>query len=677
MGGLFSIGVSGLQSASVNLATVAHNTTNSDTAGYTRQRAVQATNIAVLTGSGYIGQGSHVATVARLYDSFLTRQVNSAQTSASGIGSYYTELAKIDNMLADANSGLSTALQDFFTGVNDVSANPAQPSSRQSMVSSAQSLASRYQSINGQLNELYDGVNSQMASTVSSINTYAKQIATLNDQIVFAQSAANQPPNDLLDQRDQVIAELNKLVGVTTTTDANGSYNVFIGTGQQLVVGTQVTTLEAKPSSADVSRYTIYLKSSGGSQELPESLLTGGSLSGLLAFRSESLDKTSNELGRNAASLALTFNAQHALGQDARGAAKGESGFVADFFTTPKGRVLPNSLNAASSPLVSISLTPARADATDGHFYTDLTASDYRLGYDGTDLTLTRLSDNKTWTAAGSTNIADINAQLALDTADPQGFTLSSATAFTAGSAASYVIQPTRSAASEIAVNPAVAADTNRIAAALPVRTAVGSTNTGKAAISAGNVDATFSTAATVLPVTLAYDSATNSFSGFPAVAVTVNNGGTSTTYPAGTPVPYTSGATISFSGISLQISGTANNNDSFTISRNSSGSSDGRNALALGKLLTQKTISGATATYQSDYASLVSDVGNKTRELKSTGDAQQSLLEQASDARSSLSGVNLDEEAADLMRYQEAYNACAKVIEIASKLFETILAIN
>ena len=667
MGGLMNIGITGLQSASVNLATVAHNTTNASTAGYTRQRAVQATNIAVQTGSGYIGQGSHVTTVERVYSSFLTRQVNTAQAASSQLKSYYTELSKIDNMVADANSGLSTALQDFFKGVNSVATNPSQSSARQSMISSAQSLASRYQSLNDQLNQLYDGVNSQISSTVSSINAYAQQIASLNEQIVIGQSAAGQPPNDLLDQRDQVVADLNKLIGVTTTTDSNGSYNVFVGTGQQLVVGSQVTTIEAKQSSADSSRLAINLKSSGGSQELPESLITGGSLDGLLTFRRESLDKTSNELGRNAASLALTFNAQNALGQDAKGNVVGGTGFVSDFFTMPSTRkAVANALNPVGSPAVSITLTAA---SYSGNFYTNLTTSDYSLNFNGTDLTLTRLSDNYQWKAAGATNVSDINAVLAADPAGPQGFTLNSA-ALTAGSSVNYLVEPTRGAAGEIAVNAAVVADTNLVAAAAPMRTAVGSANSGSAAISSGSVATTdYKALKDGFPLKLTYTSVPPTFTW---LATTASDGSAI----AGGSVAYTSGSTITIAGNSFEISGTPNDGDTFTVSRNSSGTSDGRNALALGKLLTQNTMNGKTSTYQSDYAALVSDVGNKTRELKSNGDAQTSLLEQATSARSSLSGVNLDEEAADLMRYQEAYSASAKIIEIASKLFDTVLAI-
>jgi flagellar hook-associated protein 1 FlgK len=227
----------------------------------------------------------------------------------------------------------------------------------------------------------------------------------------------------------------------------------------------------------------------------------------------------------------------------------------------------------------------------------------------------------------------------------------------------------------------------NLVAAASPIKTLAGTisssnvvtnNNKGTASISAGSVETGYSAPASGSPVTLAYDSSTTSLTGFPTGTVTVTNGGTTTTYdyPTDT-VPYTSGATISFSGISFEITGTPSNGDTFTVARNSSGTSDGRNALALGNLQTAKTMAGNTASYESAYAQLVSDIGNKTREVSVTETAQQSLLDQATSASQSLSGVNLDEEAANLLKYQEAYQASAKVISTASTLFDAILAIN
>ena len=674
--GLINSGMTGIQVAQLGLATTSHNISNSGTAGYNRQRIVQASNVATLTGSGYVGQGAHVSTIERVYSSFLTNQVNSAQTQVSSLDTYYNQISQIDNMIASTDTGISSALEEFFSGVQDVAANPSQVSSRQSMVSSAQALVSRFQSLDDQLDQMYDSINGQITSAVSSVNSYASQIATLNQQIITAESSDNQPANDLRDQRDQLVAELNKVIKVTTTTNTDGAYNVFIGNGQQLVVGTQASTLVAMASSADSSRITVGMKTSSGNLELPESVITGGSLGGLVSFRSETLDDTASELGRVAASLALTFNAQYSLGQDLLGqsadSTSSTSTFESDFFTVPDPTVVGNTKNSTGATLTSALTVPSSSEN-----YTNLTGSDYRLSLNGGTYTLTRLSDGTQWSDTDIDTLSDT-------VSASEGFSFDDGGTMVSGD--SFVIQPTRNAAGDIEVNAAIAENVNLVAAASPIKTLAGTIsssnvvtndNKGTASISAGSVATGYAAPASSSPVTLTYNSSTG-LTGFPTGTVTVTNAGTTSTYdyPTDT-VPYTSGATISFSGISFEITGTPSDGDTFTIARNSSGTSDGRNALALGNLQTTKTMAGNTASYESAYAQLVSDIGNKTREVSVTETAQQSLLDQATSASQSLSGVNLDEEAANLLKYQQAYQASAKVIEIASTLFDTLLAIN
>ena len=645
--GIISTGLSGLQVAQLGLLTTEHNITNANTPGFTRQRTIQATNVAMLTGAGFVGQGAHVSTIERMYDQFLTGQVNRTQTTSSELDTYYTQIKQIDNMLADPNSGVSPALQDFFSGVQQVAANPSQLPARQAMISSAQALVARYQGIEDRISQMYAGINSQIGTTVATINSYSEQIAELNNNIVIAGSSINQPPNDLLDQRDQLVLELNKLVRVTTTTNSNGTYNVYVGNGQQLVTGTKVTQLTAEPSLADPSRIAVGLKNATGSQELPESLVTGGALGGLLSFRSDSLDRVANDLGRNAASLALTFNAQHALGQDLVGSIDGDLNFVADFFTLPTPNVIPGS--------GGFNVTYAEP-TFDGNFYTKLTGSDYRLQSDGTNFTLTRLSDNAPFPTV--TTLADLQSQLA-----EEGLDINAVPA-----AGSYLIQPTRDAARNIAVNPAIAANARLIAAASPIVTKASSANTGTATMSAGSVTPGYSLPSAPAPspdnllITLTFSP--------PSTLNWLDEAGATGS------VPYVAGSTIPIGGINFAISGTPNAGDTFTISRNTGAVSDGRNALALGQLQTQNTMTGKTATFQSAKAQLVSDAGNKTREIELKGAAQSALLKQSTDARDSLSGVNLDEEAANLMRYQQAYQASAKMLELGNKLFDVLLSV-
>jgi len=463
---IYSVAITGLNAAQAGLLTTNHNISNASTEGYNRQQIVQSTNTPMFTGAGFIGQGTSVETVRRIYSQQLNEQVLSASTGAAEMESYLSQIRQIDNLLADPDAGLSPALSNFFAAVQEMAAYPASLPARQAMLSASQALVSRFQAIDQRMAEIGTGVNAMITSEVGTINAYARQIADINQRIVLAQAAGpNQPANDLLDQRDQLVAELNTKIRATTILQSDGTYSVFIGNGQPLVVGTLPYSMQAIPDSADPQRIVVAMQSPGGGTiTMPETLLTGGSLGGLLNFRSETLDATREAFGAIANQLVVDFNTQHAAGFDLAGNAGGL------FFDV--SQIDP--LNPRASGL--------------------------RLA----------ISDPAAIAAAG--------------------------------------------------------------------------------------------------------------------------------------PPP--------------------------------NGVADNRNALLLGALQTENTMFGNTATYQSAYSTLVAQVGNKTREVDITGKAQQSLLEQAETARSQLSGVNLDEEAANLLRYQQAYQAAAKVMSIASTLFDEILAL-
>lgn len=654
--GIYSIGVSALQNAQIGIATTSHNISNADTAGYSRQRAVQATNVGVLTGAGYIGQGAHVSTIERVYSSFISTQINSAQAKVSSLEAYSTELTYLNNVLSSADAGLASALQSFFTGVQQVNEDPSSLTTRQTFVSAATALTSRFQSLSTLIDDQYDSLNSQIQGTVTSINSYSEQIASLNKQIIVAESATGQPPNDLYDQRDQLLAELNKLIGANAVTNTDGSYNVYFGNGQSLVTGTEVSTLTTVTSSIDPRRVTVAVQSGGTDIELPESVITGGSLNGLLQYRSGVLDDVANRLGQVAVSLAYTFNAQHALGQDLLGNIGGD---VAAFFTIGE----PTIFSSEAAPPIDVAINVEQEGS--GPFFTNLDASDYRLTYDGSDFTLTRLSDNTKWTES---TLGDLNDAIG----ESVGFSISGTFA-AADAGASYLIQPTRNAAASIAVNATVVADVRQLAVAAPVRVSASTDNTGNATVSAGSVSTGYTAPAAGSPVTLTY--AAGDLTGFSEFPVTVTVNGVATDYGSD-PVPYTSGATYTSGGVSFSFSGTPADDDTFVIERNTNGVSDNRNMLLLGALQTSKTMAGGTASYATVYSQLVSYAGNKGGEAQTVLAAQTTLLTEAQERREELSGVNLDEEAVNLLQYQQAYQAAAKMLTIASEMFDAVLNI-
>jgi len=666
--GLYSIGVSGIAAAQLGLLATEHNVVNANTPGYSRQRTVQATNIAVNTGAGAIGQGVHVQTIERMYDKYVTNQVSSAQTQVSELDSYYSQIKQIDSMLADATAGLSPALQAFFSGAQQVASNPSLLPARQLMISSAETLTARFQMLDARLVDMNEEINGRMVDAVAQVNTYASQIADVNQKIVLAQSSYGQPPNDLLDQRDLMVNELNKLVRVSTTSNSDGSYNVFVGSGQQLVVGNTVQEMTAKASAADPTRIAIGIKTAAGAQELPEYLITGGQLGGLVSFRAESLDTVTNEIGRVAASFALTMNAQHALGQNLQGQIAGDPGFVGGIFTLSTPKIIGNVYNSGSGSMTASFNAPnaPTAPTFSGNFFTDLNPSDYQVAFGaGGAYTVTRLSDNQSVASGVGAGAVSFD-----------GLTLNIATVGNNGD--KFKLQPFSEIARNIAVDARVSADPRLIAAAAPVQVTQGIANTGSLKISQGVVGVGYTAPAAGSPIALSVNS--TSLQGVPGAWTAVYSDGTQV--PSSGNIPLVNGtatlASFSFNNMSFAVTGNppAAGSDSFTVQRNTNGVQDGRNAVLFSQLQTEKTTAGGTATYQSSYARMVADNGIRTREAKVQLDAQTVVLSQAQATRESLSGVNLDEEAANMIKYQQAYQASSKILEIGNKLFDTILAL-
>jgi flagellar hook-associated protein 1 FlgK len=651
-GNLLNIGKTGLFAAQAALATTGHNIANASVAGYSRQGVVQASLQGQNSGSGFIGNGTTVADIKRYTDSFLNGQVTSAQTSKSSLDTYYTQISQIDNLLADTTSGLSPALQDFFSSVQNLSGTTGSDAARQAMLSSASTMATRFQAIDGRLDELQAGVNSQITTNVNEINTYASQIAHLNEQISAYSASSGRQPNDLLDARDQLVMDLNTKIQTTVSKGDNNSLTISIGNGQPLVVGKQAFGLAATMSDTDQTRVEVGVVTNGKITTLAEDSLKGGSLGGLMAFRLETLDKTQNAMGRVAISLAATFNAQQRLGQDATGA------MGKDFFTQPEAYVGGSIKNNITST------TSVKAVVVDA---TALTQSDYKLEYDGTSFNVTRLSDN------AKTRI-DPYPQANAQRIDGIDFTVTGAAA--AGD--NFSIKPTVNGAANIALK---LTDVSQIATATPITTSVPLTNTGTGKISSGTVDAAYLTPGNAIttPIKLTFDKASGTLAGFPAdKPVTVTTmAGAKTVYPAGaTNIPFTAGSSYNVSGMNVTLSGVPADKDTFTISKNTDASGDTRNAALLAGLQTKNILNGGTATYQSAYAQLVSFVGNKTREVKVNADAGATLLAQVTASQQDVSGVNLDEEAANLLKYQQAYQAAGKVMQIASTMFDTLLSL-
>ncbi len=632
---LFSIGLSGLNTAQNALTTTSHNFANSATEGYSRQNTIVASAGGQYTSQGFYGYGSNTTTVIRVYDEFLTGQLRGATSASASLAAYSDQIAQIDNLLADQKGGLAPLMQKFFAAVQAVADTPADPAARQGMLSAGQALVGQVRSASNYFKQLQSGVNEQVGTAVTQVNAYTRQIANLNGEITRLKAASGgQPPNDLLDQRDQAVAELTRLVGAKVVVQDGGTYNVFVGNGQPLVMGNDSYDLKAVASAADPNRTVVaYTLPNGSVYESEAGAITGGSLGGLLQFRTETLDAAQSAIGRLSLAIGQSFNAQHKLGMDLNGA------IGTDMFELGTATVLPNANNAVKTTVATATIDDASA----------LTTSDYKLQFDGTNYTLTRLSDNQQVIAP----VPAASASYPL-TFSAEGFSVSINAAM--GANDSFTIQPTRNAATgfDMAIS-----DPAKIAAASPARADAVAGNTGSATASLTNVTAPF--AIPTGKITATFDGTNYVFTDADGTVLA----GT----PPGTDIDFT------INGLTFTFSGTPKAGDKFELGGNAGAVKDNGNMLSLAKLQNAKTI-GGVSSFSDAYAQLVNDVGTRAKSVKIASASQDSITTQIKTAQQSVSGVNMDEETVSMLRFQQLYQANARVIQTASSLFDTIIGI-
>ncbi|WP_435607864.1 flagellar hook-associated protein FlgK [Pseudomonas knackmussii] len=660
---LLSIGLSGLNASQTALTTTGNNITNVDTQGYTRQQSVQVASASQFAGQYYVGTGTTVQDVRRLYSQFLANQLRGATAVDNDAQTYLTQVNQVDSLLSDSTTGLSTVMQNFFASLQTAVATPTDAASRGLVLTQAKNLAQRFNSISTQLGTQNSYVNTQMESLAGQVTDLAKTIAGYN-QAITAASASGASVNDLLDKRDQAVVQLSSMVGVSVVQQGS-AYNLYLGSGQPLVVGSNASTLSAGPSANNPSQDSLTLTSGSVDVDVT-SVVTGGQMGGLLRYRTDVLNTTQNELGRMAVVLADTFNSQLGQGLDLNG------NFGAELFkdindpSVIGNRSLANAHNVGTGNL-NVAIDDSSA----------LTTSDYEVTFtSATGYSVRRLSDGQ---SMGTGDLTDSPPK------DFDGFSLSQQSVGTIQAGDRFTVIPTRTAASDIGVTMT---DANRLAFAAPV---VGSTTTGN--IGSGAISGTSlttqldaSNSATLpaaiqagLPVKLVFDAASGGTQGYTVYDSAGNSLGTGSIVPG-----QSNDIAVNLAGppaFSLQttIVGYPGQNDSFTLAFNANGDADKTNGQKLIDLQSTKTVgsgtgSGSGMSLTGAYASLTENVGATANQAKLDATATDAVLTQSQSNRDSLSAVNLDEEAANLVKFQQYYTASAQIIKTAQTLFDTLI---
>lgn len=631
MADVFNIGSSALLALQRAISVTGNNIANVNTEGFSRQRAEFAALPAQRVAAGFIGSGVTVAAITRSFDEFLAGDVRDRTARAGAQRTFASLSARISALFSNAKTGLAPAIDNFFAAVQDVANNPGSVPERRVLLGKGRVLADRFVHLDGRLRDIARETNGRIEAAVRDINSLAHELGRLNDRIVRA-SASGSAPNDLFDARDQALNRLAEIVDVGVVGQSNGAVNVFIGNGQPLLTGSAVTELSAFRNPDNPAEINVGISGLAESAAI-EGFLRGGELGGALSFRREVLDKARRQLGLIAAGLSRRVNDQHRLGQDL----DGNPG--RDFFTTAAPAIAANRNNTGTA------VVAARIDDLAA-----LTGDRYTLAFDGEGYTLTNKTSGVRRTGRGPNFRVD-------------GVAISVSGAPAAGD--SFVIAPARNAARSIRV---AIDDPREIAAASPLRSSPSADNTGTAKLSELTVNGR---SGLPLPavLTLTFDPDALG-AGRPGFRVAGLPGGPIAYNPA----TDARGITATRGDFSFRLSGKPAAGDRFTIQNNVDGRGDNRNALALARVQRDAVLAGGKATLKETYASLLADVATRSGQARRAADTEKALLARSQAALKSVQGVNLEEEAANLLRFQQSYQAAAQVIAVADRVFQALL---
>ncbi|NLD01509.1 MAG: flagellar hook-associated protein FlgK [Gammaproteobacteria bacterium] len=687
MADLLNIGMSGLHAAKTKLSVTGHNITNVKTPGYTRQDTVQTARSPQFTGAGYIGTGTSLVDVRRSYDEFLTTQVRSSTSLNSDVLAYKSQIDQLDGLLAGTSTGINPSLEALFSATQAAAEDPSNIPARQLVIAEAEGLARRFNNLYDNINTQNSSINKQLVTSTEQINRLAQTIGGLNDAIASAGSNGSQP-NDLLDARDEAVRQLSTYVGVNVVVQDNNTFNVSLGSGQPLVVGNTVNQLQAVPGQGDPNTFEVEFVS-GGSRQTITSNLSGGEVGGLLRYREDVLKPSVNALGRLAISISDEVNSQLGQGLDLKGQVG--SGLFKDINDSSLTglRVRPVGTNG-SNVSGDMKITDTKL----------LTTSDYRLDFDGTNYSARRLSDGAEMTV---TQGADGELSFADSSGRDQGFSVKLSGAPIAGDR--FVLEPTRRGAAGIS---AELKQPEQLGFAAPFKGEADLQNKGTGKITQPSLEG-FTDASTpaqnglsnealqaVKNVGVRFDAASNAMivdTPLPAGVTVTMLTADGQTVPGGiTPgqsnqLKYSievnvGGVQQSFT-VSQSISGRPENGDKFSVDFNQNGVSDNRNALKLVDLQNKQSIavdpnsssSSNGMSFNNGYGDMVERVGTLTAQARRDDVATGAILKQTTDSRNSLSAVSLDEEAANLIQFEQYYNASAQVIQVARTLFDTLIS--
>ena len=651
---LLNVGARALLANQMALQTAGHNIANVNTPGYSRQTVVLQTVQGQFTGGGYIGQGVDVQTILRNQSELLTRQSATAGSVQSADIVRAERLRQLQEVFSGGTAGLGAAINDMMNAFSDVVSAPTDITARTVVLTRMDETAARMRSAGDRINEIQYTVTEQLQSSITAVNSLAGQMAAVNEQIARAKGNG-QTPNDLLDQRDQIIREINQYVQTTQVPADDGTVGLFVAGSQPLVLGTTATSLSvgdatAFPGSGQIKLF--FNRPGAPAVEMDENVLGGGSMSGLLRFNNTDLAEGRNLLGRMAMAIGMTMNDQHNLGLTLDGVAG------KDLFALPTS--MPGHTNGAGVGTVSFTGP------------TDFAASDYEIRFTtGTAGQVVRLSDGQSTPFTSAANLATLQI-------DGLNFNLT-----TPGNPGERMLfKPFSTAATNI---QALVYSPRDLAVANPINAAMGTSNGGTMQLAGLKATGLPNPPGLVLPananpaaVPPILGGIQLRFTAGPPTTYDVLDRGTAPPTTLAAAQPYTPGAPININGWQVVLQGTPNTGDTVVIGNaadpqygdaftRNSGNANAIMGLRDVKMFDESTLADG-------YAGAMAQIGTRTQSSLFAAELSTTIAANLERDRTAISGVNLDEEAARLIQYQQAYQASSKMIQIAQNIFDSLI---
>ncbi|MGB6099068.1 MAG: flagellar hook-associated protein FlgK [Comamonas thiooxydans] len=641
---LLNVGARALMANQIALQTTGHNIANVNTAGYSRQSVAFQTSAGQNIGNGYIGNGADVATILRNFSELLNRQATAATAASAADSARSNSLNQLQEVFSGGTNGLGAAINDMMNAFADVSSAPTDSSARQVVLTRMSELAARFRSASAQLDEMDYSTRQQMSNDVNVVNSLSQQVAALNGQISSA-IATGHTPNDLLDQRDQLVRDINKYVQTSQVDAGDGSISLFVGGSQPLVLGQSAAKLSLQESTQypGSGKMSLYFQQQGGQPvELTPAMAGGGEIAGLLQFQNNDLSEGRNLLGRMVISIGDTLNTQNQLGLTLSGQ-KGGALFNIPMTTT--GSTTGAQWVQPDTPTVTVKDSSA------------LKASDYKIvfGNDAPKGKVVRLSDGQT---TAFNDLTDLRGM----TIDGLQFDLKN----DGQAGQSVLFSPVASAAHDIQT---MVHSGNDLAVANPVSAKINSLGDAAVRMSSLKVEKGFDASAFPAGTTLSF--APDGAGGMTYTITPAPNGVAATgAYISGQAIELAPGLKVTLTGTPAVDGATS---DTVSFGPNSFYSSDTGNASSFLSLRDAVIFDGAT-TLSDGFSTAMAQIGTRTQSAAYAAKLSDSIAKNLEGDRTAVSGVNLDEEAAKLLQYQQSYQASAKMLQVAQGIFDSVI---